>query len=190
MLKRPATTDKDLDRDHAPDLRQYLRAAVRLMRYDDSIKGVRGYYGWMLDQFKDMKIERLDGKDLQYVQGVIDQIRAVQGSRFPANKECYLNCALLALFSDGKIGYVEGMCWDIAHFDHAWCVYKGRFFDLTAQWNDRLKGDRQYMGLAIPFRDLAKYWFTEDRDGMACMIPRLFRRAVMDEALDAGDMKG
>lgn len=88
------------------------------------------YYKKLLEKLKPMKVEKLVGKNLEYVKSIMHCA--------PEVKECFKNAQDLVINSDGRIKYVEGFYYitDLVPipFGHAWCKIGDTYFDPTEQF--------------------------------------------------------
>jgi len=140
---------------------------------------LKKYYSWILDTMQEMTCEELTPEEKKHIQKIIDVVRN-EHPEFPANKECYYNANLLTCFGKGKVKYVEGWCWDVIPFEHAWCKYKGKCFDPTALWNERWHKDIQYFGRQIPFKQLVKLAFEDKMHEIVSIIGKLYREECLE----------
>ena len=108
-------TQLDTPKGTVTTIREYLEATGKMM--GEHNENAKKYYDWMLENFKEMKVEKAEGQALKFIQKVIDKIKVSEGDDFPRNKECFFTCNLLCQFSKGKIKYIEGQCWDIIPFE-------------------------------------------------------------------------
>jgi len=153
---------------------EYLEAVRKLTKNSKQSK----YFDWLIKNSKQNQISTLEGDNLKYVKKIIKGLGGSFGEGFPRNKECFSNSLILSIFSHGKIKYIEGFSYNEIPFEHGWNEYKGKQFDITAQFNDRLNIKSEYFGMKISHKDVMELGLDSKNKTVGSLLIKKFRKDV------------